>query len=204
MPLSGRPASSPAQAQLPRRTAVRGRLEVTIGDLVPPCGSIRLAGSRPGGRAYQPARVLSGGSGDVGRDYIGGVPVQRGAGPVIAHGGPRIGVGGGFLDIPQRDPSIERGGDERMPQGVRSDGLANPGAAGYPPDDPPGSMPVQPAAIRREEDRSFSAFPDGQVDRPGGARGERDGDNLAALARDDQGPVAALDTEGLDVGAGGL
>jgi hypothetical protein len=31
------------------RTAVRGRVEVAIGDLVASCGSIRLAGSRPCG-----------------------------------------------------------------------------------------------------------------------------------------------------------
>jgi hypothetical protein len=33
-------------------------------------------------------------------------------------------------------------------------------------------------------------------------RGERDGDHLAALADDDQGTVAALEAELLDVGAG--
>jgi len=37
-----------------------------------------------------------------------------------------------------------------------------------------------------------------------GARGERDRDHLAALARDHQGPVAALDTKVLDIGARGL
>jgi hypothetical protein len=35
-------------------------------------------------------------------------------------------------------------------------------------------------------------------------RGERDRDDLAPLAGDDQGPVPALDAQSLDVGAGGL
>jgi hypothetical protein len=84
------------------------------------------------------------------------------------------------------------------------DGFGDPGAAGCPPDDPPGTMPVQPAAVQSEEDRSFGAFADGQVDRPGGARCERDSDDLAALAGYHQGSVAALDTESFDVGAGGF
>ena len=35
---------------------------------------------------------------------------------------------------------------------------------------------------------------------PGGPRRERDGDGLAALAHDGQGPMSSLDAEGLDVG----
>ena len=54
---------------------------------------------------------LPGGSGDVRGDDIGGMAVQRGAGPVIAHGGARISVGSRFLDIPQRDPSIQTGSE---------------------------------------------------------------------------------------------
>jgi hypothetical protein len=91
---------------------------------------------------YQPGDCLPGGSGDVGGDNIGGMPVQRGTGSVTAHRGPRISVGSGFLDIPQRDPGIQRGGDERVPQRVRPDGLGEPGPAGDPPDDPPGGVTV--------------------------------------------------------------
>jgi hypothetical protein len=65
-------------------------------------------------------------------------------------------------------------------------------------------VPVQPAAIRGEEDRSFGTFADGQVDGPGGARRERNGHQLAALAGDHQGAVAALDAERFDVGSGGF
>ena len=50
------------------------------------------------------------------------------------------------------------------------------------------AMPVQSPPVRGNEQRPFAALADGQVDRAGGARGERDGDDLAALAGDDQGP----------------
>ncbi|HCU96392.1 MAG TPA: hypothetical protein DHU96_28225 [Actinobacteria bacterium] len=63
-------------------------------------------------------------------------------------------------------------------------------------------MAVQPAAIGGQEDRSFGPLADGQVDSPGGARGQRDGDHLAALTRDYQRPVAALDAKCFDVGTG--
>jgi len=46
---------------------------------------------------------------------MGGVPVQAAAGTVIPHGGSRISMRRGFLDVAQRDPSVERGGNERMP-----------------------------------------------------------------------------------------
>jgi hypothetical protein len=42
-------------------------------------------------------------SGDVRGDGAGGVPVQAGAGAVVAHGGARAGVGRGFLHIAERD-----------------------------------------------------------------------------------------------------
>jgi hypothetical protein len=66
---------------------------------------------------------------------------------------------------------------------VRSDGLGDPGAARDLADDPPGAVPVQPSPVFGEEDGAVAAFAGGQVDRPGGARGERDGDDLAALIR---------------------
>jgi hypothetical protein len=87
---------------------------------------------------------------------------------------------------------------------VRADLFADPGAAGHPADDPGGAVPVQPPPVRGEEQRSFGPLAGRQVDRPGGARRERDGDDLAAFAGDDQGAVAALQAQVLDVRAGGL
>jgi hypothetical protein len=63
---------------------------------------------------------------------------------------------------------------------VRPYVLADPGPPGDLADDPPGAVPVQPP-VGGEEDRAVAAFAGGQVDRPGGARRERDGDDLAAL-----------------------
>jgi hypothetical protein len=130
---------------------------------------LRLAGPRPG-EGYWIAGVLSGGSGDVGGDDVGGVAVQRGAGPVIAHGRAWVGVGSGFLDVAQRNPGVQTDGDERMPQRVWADRLGDPGAAGDAADDPPGAVAVQPAPIGGQEDRPFAAITDGQVNCPGGAR----------------------------------
>jgi hypothetical protein len=87
---------------------------------------------------------------------------------------------------------------------VRADVLGDPGAAGDPADDPGGAVPVQPPSAFGEEARSLGALAGGQVDGAGGARGERAGDDLAALAGDDQGSVAALQAQVLDVRAGRL
>jgi hypothetical protein len=63
---------------------------------------------------------------------------------------------------------------------------------------------VQPPAVPGQEYGTADALTDGQVDRPGGARCQRDGDDLAALAGDGQRPVAALQAQVLDVRAGRL
>ncbi len=93
---------------------------------------------------------------------------------------------------------------QNVPERVRADRFGDPGAACHPADDPPGAVPVQPPPVGGEEDWPATAFAGGQVDRPGGARCERDGDDLAALAGDGQGSVPALEAQVLDVGAGGL
>jgi hypothetical protein len=89
-----------------------------------------------------------------------------------------------------------------VPQRAGRDGLADPGAARNLADDPPGAVPVQPPPVLGQEHRAFGAFADGQVDRPRSARRQRDGDDLAALAGHGQRPVAALEAQVLDVGAG--
>jgi hypothetical protein len=82
-------------------------------------------------------------------------------------------VGRGFLDVAQRHARVQRSGDEGVPQGVRPDGLSDPGAAGGSAGDLPGAVPVQPAPVGAEEDRSLAALADREVDGAGGARGER-------------------------------
>jgi len=73
-----------------------------------------------------------------------------------------------------------------------------------PAGNPGGAVPVQPLSVWGEEYWPFHAFSDGQVDRSRGAWRERDGDHLAALTGDHQGPVSALDAEGFNVGASGF
>jgi hypothetical protein len=50
-------------------------------------------------------------------------------------------------------------------------------------------------------ERQFVPFADGQVERPRGARGERDGDDLPALTQHGQGAVAPFESEFVGVGA---
>ena len=146
---------------------------------------------------------LTGGTSDVGRDDIGRVPVQAPAGALW-----RIVVRGSAWEAAactsRSGTPASGGGDECVPERVRSDRLGDPGTARQRADDPPGAMPAQPAPVSGEEDRAVAAFTGGQVDRPGGARRQRDGDNLAALAGDRQRPVATLQAQVLDVSAGGL
>src|SRR3954447_20042918 len=80
--------------------------------------------------------ALSGGAGEVRGDEVGRVPIEREACPVVAHGGARVGVRGGFVNVRKWDASVECGGDERVPQRVRPDGLVDTGTVGDLPHDP--------------------------------------------------------------------
>ena len=57
-------------------------------------------------------------------------------------------------------------------------------------------------AVRGQEHRCAGALADDQVDRPGGVRLERGGDDLTAVAGNREGPVAAFQIEVPDVGPG--
>ena len=71
-----------------------------------------LAARRPGGTAGRCGLPSS--ARDERGDDICGVPVEAASGPVIPDRGPRISMRGSFLDVAQRHPRIERGGDERV------------------------------------------------------------------------------------------
>ena len=139
---------------------------------------------------------------NVSGNDVGGMPVQAAARPVIAHRGARIGVRRGFLHVAQWDAGIKRGSDERMSERVRRDRLADPGATSGLADDPPGAVPVQPPPVDGQEHRPAGPLADGQVDRPGRARRQRDGDDLAALPGDRQGPVAPFQAQVLNMVGG--
>jgi hypothetical protein len=72
-------------------------------------------------------------------------------------------MAGGFLDVTQRDASVEGGGDERVPQGVRTDTLVDAGTAGD-AHDPCGSVPVESLTSDSNKDRPFAALSDRQID----------------------------------------
>jgi CO/xanthine dehydrogenase Mo-binding subunit len=93
------------------------------------------------------------------------------------------------LDVAQRDPGIQRGGDEGVPERVRGDGLGDPGAAGGLADNPPSAVPVQPPPVGGQKHGAVNTFIDGRVDGPGGPRRQRDGHDLTALAGDGQRPL---------------
>jgi hypothetical protein len=60
----------------------------------------------------------AGGAGNERGDDVGRVPIKRDPSSAVAHGGPRVGVACGFLDVSEWDAAIERGGDERVAQRV--------------------------------------------------------------------------------------
>ena len=94
---------------------------------------------------------LPGGARDIRGHDVDGVAVQAGAGPVVPDRGPRVSMRGGFLDVTQRNSRVERGGDERVPQRVGLDSLADPGLSGGLADDPPCAVPVQPPPGRGQD-----------------------------------------------------
>jgi hypothetical protein len=132
----------------------------------------RCAGERRGAWWSTGLRRLD--SGDVG-----GVPVEGGAGALVAHGGAWVGVAGGFLYVAGYDACVEGGGDEGVPEDVRADRLGDAGPFGDAAHDPAGAVPVQPLAVCAAEDRAVEAFADGQAEAAGRPRRQRDSDDLA-------------------------
>jgi len=88
---------------------------------------------------------------------------QRGRGGRTAQAAGPLAADRGYRDTETKQKNVS--------QRVRRDSLGDPGAARGLADDPPSAMPVQPAPVRSQEDRSISSFNDGQVDRPGSPRG---------------------------------
>ena len=98
-------------------------------------------------------------------------------------------------------PASEYGRDEGVAQGVGADRLGDACSPGDASDDPAGTKTVEALPASGGEDRSADPFADGEVDRPGGARGHGYGDGLATLADDGERPMAPFDAESFDVGA---
>jgi hypothetical protein len=139
-----------------------------------------------------------------GQDVV-GVPVEVLAGPVVAHGGSRIGVAGGDLHVAQADAGVEHGGDEGVAQHVRvHPGHPDPGDSGEVFESAGGRVPVHPRAVDVAQDRTALAAVDGSVDGSGYRRRERDENDLAAFADHAQDAVAVFFAEVADVGAAGF
>jgi hypothetical protein len=76
---------------------------------------------------------------------------------------------------------------------VWTHGLGDPCTPRYPSDDPARAVAVEAFAIDPEEDRALAALADCEIDRTGREWGERDGDDLAALAQDGKGSMSAFE-----------
>ena len=63
----------------------------------------------------------------------------------------------------------------------------------------PGAMAVEALPVGPSENRSLTSLTDGEIDCPGSARREGDGDDLAASAQHCQGAMSPLETKRFDV-----
>jgi|SRR5829696_1861909 len=103
--------------------------------------------------------------------------------------------------VAQRHAGVEGGGDEGVPEGVWTDALGDGGSAGDASHDPPGCVTVEASTVGLGEDGTVESLSDGQIDSAGDAWCERHRRGLAALADHGEGAMAALQAEGVDVGA---
>jgi hypothetical protein len=126
-------------------------------------------------------------------------------GPVIAHGGARVGVPGGDLHIPQVHPGVQHRGHERVPEHMRV-GPADPHSRGSGQVAQPagGGVPVHPGSAHVEQDRPGGPAVHGALDGPSDSGRQGHQHHLAALAADPQYAVPVLLAEVGDVRAGGL
>jgi hypothetical protein len=111
------------------------------------------------------------------------VAVEVLAGAVVAHGGARVSVAGGDLNVAQADAGVEHGGDEGVAQHV---GVhlrrADAGGVGQVFEPAGGRVPVHPYAEGVTQDRAAVAVVGGSVESSGHRGRERDQDDFAALA----------------------
>lgn len=65
--------------------------------------------------------------------------------------GAGVGVPGGLLNVAQGNTGVERSGDEGMTQGVRSDLIADAGAAGDSSNNAAGGVAVEGASVAADQ-----------------------------------------------------
>ena len=144
------------------------------------------------------------GTGQVGRDDVGGVAVKGASGAVVAAGLARIRVTCEVLYVAQAAPRVERCSDRCVTERVGRDRLVDPGTLGETADDPSGCVTVDSAAVSTCQQGPVGAFGDSGVDGAYGPRGERDERGLVALADDAQGAVTVGQREVGQVRVAGL
>jgi hypothetical protein len=76
-------------------------------------------------------------------------------------------VAGCFLDVAQGYTGVERSGDERVPQRVRSHALGDAGLSGNATHDALGGVAVQSLAGAVRKDRPLETLADREVEYPG-------------------------------------
>jgi hypothetical protein len=111
------------------------------------------------------------------------VAVERDPGAVVSHGGAGVGVAGCFLDVTEWDTGVEGGSDEGVAQGMGSDSFGDSGTAGDAAHDAGGGVTVEPVVVGSEEEWSFAAFTDHEVNCSSGTWCEWDETVLAPLRR---------------------
>jgi hypothetical protein len=109
-------------------------------------------------------------------------------------------VAGGFLHVAQRDTSIQRGGDKRVPQCVWTNPLGDASSTGDAAHDPSRRMSVKALTVGPNKEGSFASLADREIDRACRPGSERNRDDLASLACNGEGTVAAFEAERFDVG----
>ena len=114
-------------------------------------------------------------AGDEGSHHVGGVTIEVLSTPVVASGGPGIGVPGRDLHVSKWYPRVQAGGDEAVAKRVRRDVLGDLGSRGETTNDPGGAVSVEAAARAAEKHGTGQTIPGGQVDGPGhpGRHGQR-------------------------------
>ena len=122
------------------------------------------------------------------------------AGAVVAHGGARIGMAGGDLDIAQVDSSVKHRSDEGVSQhvGVHS-GDVDAAFFSEMAESASRAVSVHPGTATCEQDWAALAIVDGAVDGSPDCWWERRQGNPSALASHLQDPVAVFLTEVFDV-----
>ena len=92
-------------------------------------------------------------------------------GPALTHRGPRIGVAGGDLDVPEVYAGIKHRGDKRVAEQMRVRPRPQPGGAGEAPQPTGGRMPGHPGTAAAEQDRPVVPQAGCPVDRAAGGSG---------------------------------